>query len=59
MLLGALALFLVTAAFFLGFAMAARRARRRLLVHARRTAAVNDALERRLIQLGVGLGIGA
>jgi len=59
MLLGAILLFAVTAAFLVGYAIAARLARRRLLAHARRSAAVNDALERHLIKLGVGLGIGA
>ena len=59
MLLGAILLFAVTAAFLVGYAIAARLARRRLLAHARRSAAANDALERQLIKLGVGLGIGA
>ncbi|MBL8662447.1 MAG: hypothetical protein U1F37_19360 [Alphaproteobacteria bacterium] len=59
MLIGALLLFAVTAAFLAGFAIAARVARRRLHAHARRAAAANDALERQLIKLGAGLGIGA
>lgn len=59
MLLGAFLLFAVVAAFLIGYAVAARLARRRLLAHARRAAAANDALERQLIRLGAGLGIGA
>jgi predicted LPLAT superfamily acyltransferase len=56
---GALLLFAVTAAFLVGFAIAARLARRRYLAYARSVAALNDEMERRLIKLGVGLGIGA
>ena len=59
MLLGAILLFAITAAFLVGYAIAARIARRRLLAHARRASAANDALERQLIKLGAGLGIGA
>ena len=59
MLIGAILLFAVTAAFFVGYAIAAIVARRRFLAHARRATAANDALERQLIKLGAGLGIGA
>ncbi len=59
MLLGVIALFAATAAFFAGYTIATRLARRRFFAHARRSAAANDALERQLIKLGVGLGIGA
>ncbi len=59
MLLVALAVFAAVGVFFLGYALAARLARRRFLSHARRAAAVHDELERRLIRLGAGLGIGA
>jgi hypothetical protein len=59
MLLGALALFAATAVFLIGYAVATRLARRRFRDHARRAAALNEELERRLIKLGVGLGIGA
>lgn len=59
MLLGAILLFAVTAAFFVGYLIAARIARRRLFAHMRRASAANDALEHQLIKLGAGLGIGA
>jgi hypothetical protein len=59
MLLGVIALFAAVGVFLLGFAVAARLARRRHLSYARRVAALNDEMERRLIKLGVGLGIGA
>ncbi len=59
MLLAALAVFAAVGVFLLGFAFAARLARRRCLAYARRVAAQNDEMERRLIKLGVGLGIGA
>ena len=59
MLLGVIALFAATAAFVVGYALPARLARRRFFTHARRAAAANDALERQLIKLGVGIGIGA
>lgn len=59
MLTGALLSFAITAAFFVGYMIAAAVARRRHLAHARRVAAVNDALERQLVKLGAGLGIGA
>jgi len=59
MLLAALAAFAAVGVFLLGFAVAALLARRRYLNYARRVAALNDEMERRLIKLGVGLGIGA
>lgn len=59
MLLTAIAAFAAVAAFVLGYALAIRIARRRLTDHAARNAEVNDALERRLIKLGVGIGVGA
>jgi hypothetical protein len=58
-LLAALAVFAAVGVFLLGFAVAALLARRRYLSYARRVAALNDEMERRLIKLGVGLGIGA
>lgn len=58
-MLSALALFLAVAAFLAGYALAGRRARRRFADHARRNADINDELERKLIKLGVGLGVGA
>jgi hypothetical protein len=59
MLLAALVACAAAGAFLLGYALAARLARQRFLSHARRSAALHDELERRLIRLGVGLGIGA
>ncbi len=59
MLAGAILLFAVTAAFLIGYGIAARLARRRLRAHARRAQAAHDSLERQLIRLGAGLGIGA
>jgi hypothetical protein len=59
MLLAALAILLAVAAFLLGYGLAVHIARRRLFDHARRNAEINDELERRLIKLGVGLGVGA
>ena len=59
MLLAALALFAAAAVFLLGYALAASLARRRRANHARRAAELHDELERRLIGLGAGLGIGA
>jgi hypothetical protein len=59
MLLTALAAFIAVAAFLVGYALASRLARRGLSDHARRNAELNDALQRKLIKLGVGLGIGA
>jgi len=59
MLLAASAVLAAVAAFVLGYAIAARLARRRLSSHARRAAALHDELERRLVRLGAGLGIGA
>ena len=59
MLLAALVVLAAVAAFVVGAAIATRLARRRLSVHARRTAELHDELERRLVRLGVGLGIGA
>ena len=59
MLLIALAALAVVAAFLFGYGLAARLGRRRLFGHARRARALNDDLERRLIKLGAGLGIGA
>lgn len=59
MLLAAVALFAAVGIFLLGFAIAARLGRLRYLAYARRVAALNDEMERRLIKLGVGLGIGA
>ncbi len=53
------ALVATAGAFFLGYAAASVIARRRLSAYARRAAALNDELKRRLIKLGVGLGIGA
>lgn len=59
MLLAALAAVAAVGAFLSGYALAARLARRRFYSHARRAASVNDELERHLVRLGVGLGIGA
>jgi len=59
MLLIAFAALAAGAAFALGYALAASLGRRRLSHHARRARALNDDLERRLIKLGAGLGIGA
>jgi hypothetical protein len=59
MLFAAVAVFAAAGMFLLGFAIAARLERRRYLAHARRVSALNDEMERRLIKLGVGLGIGA
>jgi hypothetical protein len=54
-----IAVFAAVALFLLGYAVASRIARRRLFEHARRAARVNDELERRLIKLGAGIGVGA
>ena len=59
MLLAALALLAASAVFVLGYLLAAHRARRRWLSHARRAARLHDELERQLIKLGAGLGVGA
>ena len=59
MLLAALAVFAAAGAFLSGYALAARLARRRLFAEARRASRLHDELERRLIKLGVGLGVGA
>ncbi len=59
MLLAVLAAFAAVAVFFLGFAVAIRIARRRLIDQEIRAAAAYDELERCLITLGAGLGVGA
>ena len=59
MLLAALAVFAAAGTFLLGYAFAARLARRRLFAEARRASRLHDELERRLIKLGAGLGVGA
>ena len=59
MFIVALAVFAATAVFLLGFAVALRLARRRLSEQARRAGESYDELERKLIGLGAGIGIGA
>lgn len=59
MLLAALAAFAAVALFLAGYGLAARIARRRYFSHARTAARLHDEMERRLIKLGAGLGIGA
>ena len=59
MWLAALAVFAALALFFLGYAIAIRVVRRRSTDREWRAAAVHDELERRLIKLGAGLGVGA
>jgi hypothetical protein len=59
MLLAVVSVFAAVAAFLLGYALAIRLLRRRLGEQARRAAALHDELERRLVKLGAGLGIGA
>ena len=59
MFLAAFAVFAATVVFLLGYAVAIRIARRRMTDPAMRAAAVHDELERRLIMLGAGLGVGA
>ena len=59
MVTAVLAVFAALAVFLLGYGIALRVARRRLVAQARNAAESYDALERRLIKLGTGIGIGA